>query len=135
MIFKSIKKWMTNACVYYTLFSLLLIGIQFCLKESSMQTVLDNSFFLRIFPCGLAFSLADMLWHNEKMPRWGRILLHCLIEVLAMFCFLWLPFSVLNGNPSSHNLMAFFLFTVLYWLGFLLVHLTLRRIRRVMEDF
>jgi hypothetical protein len=134
MTFKLIKKWLTNACVYYTLFSLLLMGIQLCLKESSMKTVLDNSFFLRIFPCSLAFSFAGMLNKNEKISRWGRILSHYLIEVLAMFCFLWLPFAVNNGNPASHNLMAFFLFTVLYWIGFLLVHLTLHRIRRVMEE-
>ena len=99
-----------------------------------MKTVLDNSFFLRIFPCSLAFSFAGMLNKNEKISRWGRILSHYLIEVFAMFCFLWLPFAVSNGNPASHNLMAFFLFTVLYWIGFLLVHLTLHRIRRVMEE-
>lgn len=125
---KTIQKWLRGGCVYFTVIALFFTVIDFFSDASS---AIASERFLLIFPAALTISAAGLILHNESFPRWGRILCHYLLTVLGVFVFLYLPTKE-KVQPSMALLMAM-VFSVVYWILFLFVHIIGGRIRRLME--
>lgn len=125
---KTIQKWLRGGCVYFTVIALFFTVIDFF---SDASRAIASERFLLIFPAALTISAAGLILHNESFPRWGRILCHYLLTVLGVFVFLYLPTKE-KVQPSMALLMAM-VFSVVYWILFLFVHIIGGRIRRLME--
>ena len=125
---KTVQKWLRGGCVYFTAIALFLTSIDFLSDASS---AISSTSFLLIFPAALTISAAGLILHNESFPRWGRILCHYLLTVLGIFVFLYLP-TKQTVQPMM-ALMMFLVFSVVYWILFLFIHIIGGRIRRLME--
>ena len=123
------KKWFSISCVCFTLITMFMLLI--ALWGSENEKVVNAAQVLRTFPCALCLGVAWVLWRAEKVARWGRILSHYLIHVLAIFLFLYLPVS-LSGQAAS-NLLMFVLLSAIYWAVFGLAALIRSRIRILTE--
>ncbi len=126
-----IKKLFLNGCVYYTAIALAMILLNLAIGAGSDAPILASSFLL-LFPASLCFSAGGLLLSNKKLSFPLRALLHYGITLLTVFVFLWLP-----ANMNTRGMVAlvlFGLFTLLYWLVFLTVHLIQKRVRRLLEE-
>ena len=128
----SFRKWLADACVYFTGISLFLLLVDLAMTGTGAQTAVTPSAFLMIFPAALCMSAAGLLLALQAIPRWARCLGHYGITTLAFFLFLWFP-ARSSARPST-TLIAIVLFSVIYWLLFLMIHLVRSRIRRLMEE-
>ena len=127
-----LKQWMTDGCIYYTVISVLFLFISLAMGNDTDRTLVRESSFLLMLPCGLVISIGTQLLRTKKMPRWSRYLSHYLLTVLGVFLFLWLPADS-SATPMAGFLMLV-LFSVLYWLIFLVALLVRSRYRKLMED-
>ena len=125
---QTLKKWLTDACVWFTGFSILLLFFSLVLSDT---TAVSNIRFLLLFVCGSFFSLAGMIKHSEKLPYVARTLLHYIIDALSVFLFLYLPVSV---NQAATRLLMFLLISLVYWLVVGTIALFQARVRRLMEE-
>ena len=125
---KAFNKWLNGGCVYFTVIALLLTSIDFL---SDTPGAISSASFLMIFPAALVISGANLLLHSDIFPRWGRILCHYLLTVAAIFVFLYLPTKE-TIQPMQAMLM-FVVFSIVYWILFLIIHIIGGRIRRLME--
>ncbi|MBQ8441340.1 MAG: hypothetical protein IJX19_11800 [Clostridia bacterium] len=125
---KLVQKWLRGGCVYFTVIALILTLIDFL---SSSPGAISSSAFLLIFPAALTISGASMLLHSNALPRWGRILCHYLLTVSAIFVFLYLPTK--ETVQPMQALLMFLVFSIVYWILFLFIHILGGRIRRLME--
>ena len=127
-----IKKSLTGACVYYAVFSMLLIVIGIILKGSISDVAISVVNTLLLFPFGLAMTGAQMLAQSKAFSKILRTLLHYLISMVAFFLFLLLP-----ANPSakgSYYLVGLLLVSLLYWIAFAIVAITKKRLRSFKEE-
>jgi hypothetical protein len=125
---KTFQKWLRGGCVYFTVIALFFTTVDFLSDASS---AISSDRFLLIFPAALTISAAGLILHNQTFPRWGRVLCHYLLTTLSIFVFLYLP-----TKETVQPMMAFtmyLVFSVVYWILFLLVHIIGGRIRRLME--
>ena len=118
---KSLKTWLTGACVAYTAIALIILTFLSGNSDSPVSVVM----MLLILPCALLMSAASMLRRNPATPRWIAILGHYIINVLSVFLFLYLP----NAAQGAARLVMFFLLSVLYWVLFGVCALISSRIR------
>ena len=125
---QTVKKWFTDACVWFTCFSVILM--LFSLIASDTNTV-SRTRFLLLFVCGLCFSLAGMLRKTERLPYFARVLLHYIIDTLAAFLFLYLPVSI---DQAATRLVMFLLISLVYWLIVGTITLIKSRVRKLMEE-
>ena len=128
-IWKNLKKWIAVSCVCFTAITLFMILV--ALLGAQTEKVVNALQVLRTFPCALCLGAAWWIWWSEKPARWGKILSHYLIHVLAIFLFLYLPVS-LSGQPAARLLMLVLL-SVIYWVIFGVIALIRSRIR-VLKD-
>ena len=126
-----IKNLLTGACVYYAIASLALILLRLILIGST-NGVISIVSFLCLFPFGLAISGAQMIYRRSSLPAWSRLLLHFLIIFLAFFLFLWLPAQT-KASPVN-TLIVLFGLALVYWIVFLIVHVTVKRFRSFKEE-
>ena len=129
---QTVKKWLSNGCVYFTAIARLFILLKLITAGTDNAGGIKTISFLLMFPCGLCLSAAGMLTHMRSIPRWARTLLHYFITVLAIFLFLWLPSS--SAASGSTLMLMLVLFTVLYWIFFGLIKLIKSRVRKLMEE-
>ena len=125
---KTIQKWLRGGCVYFTAIALFFTLIDF-FSDASKAIASDR--FLLIFPAALTISAAGLILHNNSFPRWGRVLCHYLLTILGIFVFLYLPTKE-KVQPSMALLMVM-VFSIVYWILFLFLHIIGGRIRRLME--
>lgn len=123
-----LKKWLTDACVWFTGFSVFLMFFSIAVSDT---TAIACTRFLLLFVCGLFFSLAGMLKRTERIPSALRLLLHYIIDALAVFTFLYLPVSV---DQAATRLLMFLLISLVYWLVVGAVALIKSRVRKLMEE-
>ena len=127
-----LKKLFTVACVYYAIFSLALLLINVILVGSTDGMVIGVLNVLLLFPFALSLSGAEFLRKSEKLSSVARILLHYLIFAAALLLFLWLPSNMTKS--LSNGIMILLLFTLAYWLVYLIYRLTVKRIRSIREE-
>ncbi len=125
---KAFKKWLSGGCVYFTVIALFLTSLDFL---SDSPGAISSASFLLIFPAALTISGASLLLHSDVFPRWGRILCHYLLTVCAVFVFLYLlPKETVQPTKAME---MFLVFSIVYWILFLIIHILGGRIRRLME--
>ena len=127
-----IKTLLTGACVYYAVFSLLLIVIGIILKGGISDVAISVVNMALLFPFGLVMTGAQLLAKSEAFSKILRTLLHYLITLVAFFLFLLLP-----ANPSakgSYYLVGLLMISILYWLAFAIVAITKKRLRSFKEE-
>ena len=124
-----LKQWLCSGCVYYTVIA---IGILILSLMSDTAAGIAVTRFLAIFPAALCMSAGGMLWKTQNLPRWIRVLFLYLIDVLAVFLFLYLPVSV--AAEAVTKLLMFVLLSVVFWIVFGLIMLISTRIRRLMAE-
>ncbi len=128
---KSLKKWVVDGCVYYTVVSIVLILLGLLSAASESRWNIPANFW-QIMPLSLAFAFAGNVLRSNKLARWKRYLLHYIIYLSAFVIFFFLPS---NAKPQPISiLLILVLLTALYWAIFGLVLLIRSRIRRLMED-
>lgn len=118
---KSLKTWLTGACVAFTTITLIILMLNSGKADSPVSVLM----LLLIVPCALLMSAASMLRRNPEVPRWIAILGHYIINVLSVFIFLYLPIA----TQGATRLVMFFLLSILYWIIFGVCALISSRIR------
>ena len=111
-----LKNWLTDGCIYYTVISAVFLIISLLMGNDASKTVLRESSFLLMLPCGLVISMGTQIARTEAIARWARILCHYLFTVLALFLFIWLPSDSI-ATPMAGFLMLVML-TVIYWVAY-----------------
>ena len=125
---QTLKKWFTDACVWFTCFSVFLMLFSLIASDT---TAISCTRFLLLFVCGLCFSLAGMLRGADRVPNVVRVLLHYIIDTLAVFVFLYLPGSV---DQAATRLLMLLLISLVYWLVVGTIALIKARVRKLMEE-
>ena len=125
---QTIKKWLADACVWFTCFSVFLMFFSLVLTDT---TAISSIRFLLLFVSGLCFSLAGMIKRSGRLPFVARVLLHYIIDSLSIFLFLYLPTSV---KQAATRLLMFLLISLVYWLIIGTIALIRSRIRKLMEE-
>ena len=107
-----VKKWLCDACVWFTVASLtmLLIGILFL---PSMDYIASLSYLL-FFPFGLCMSAAGLLREIKQLSSALRNLLHYLITLASLILFIVLPAGF--APTPSFAFFALLLFSMIYWI-------------------
>ena len=114
---KTIKQWVVDGCLWYTVISLCFLFINFISTDFS-GTAITTSSFLLMLPCGLTISIGTQFLRSEQTPRWARFLLHYVFMLLAVIFFLVLPAD--SAATPMTNFLMMVLFTVIYWIVFFL---------------
>ena len=125
---QSLKKWFTDACVWFTCLSVVLMFFSLVLSDT---TAISCTRFLLLFVCALCFSLAGRLKKAERIPYVARVLLHYIIDSLAVFLFLYLPISV---DQAATRLLMYLLISLVYWLIVGTISLIRSRVRKLLEE-
>ncbi|MBR2722157.1 MAG: hypothetical protein IKB75_05190 [Clostridia bacterium] len=130
---QGIKKWLADACVYYTATSLAIILLNLLLQNKiDMSVTVRVSSFLLLLPASLCLSAGGLLLANQKLSFPLRAILHYGITLISFLLFLWLPASA--GARGSATLIILVIVTALYWLIFFSVHLIRGRVMRLWEE-
>ena len=127
-----IKKLLTGACVYYSVFSLILLTVSVLFKGGIENVGIGVLNVLLLFPFAFALSGAEFVRKNTKISGAARLLLHYLILSAAFLLFLWLPSNMTKN--LGNGLMMLLIVTVLYWLIFLICRLTVKRFHSFREE-
>lgn len=131
--FRTLLAWIQGGCIYFTVISLFMILLNLALggSDATMRGISPTAFLL-FFPCGLGISTGGLLLKAKRIPAPARGLLHFFCTLLSILLFVWLPANP-TARPSTVLIMLV-AFSILYWLLFLLVHVTKKRIRSLLED-
>lgn len=129
---KTLQKWLTDGCVYFTALSLLIILINLLATDDATSKGISAVSFLLFFPCGLCMSAGGLLLRLKTLPRWSRYLLHYIICVLAFFLMFYLPVST-HSNAMT-KLVMFITLSVVYWILFSAVMLIYSRVRKLLTE-
>ena len=130
--FQTFAAWLQRGCVYFTLLALLMLFINVAISGGEATEYVRVGPFLLLFPCGLGISLADLLRKTKSLPRPWPMLLHFLVTTLSLILFLWLPTN--SSMRAATALILLAVYSLLYWIIYLLIHLTVARIRRLMDE-
>lgn len=123
---KLLKALFTRAAVWFTVLSLatLLFGLLFLPDQEHVSSLS----FLLFFPFSLAASGAGLLWTRGKLSAVPRYFLHYLIFLAAFLLFILLPSGSVSSVPFL--IVAWLLFTVLWWISRGAVHILIARRER-----
>ncbi len=128
-----LKQTFTTACIYYTIISLaLLLGLGI-INGGFHSSAVDSLRFILIFPFSLSIAVARMINRYASFSAVWRRLLHYSIFTLAFFLFLWLPYLNADSKPIN-SVIVLLLFSVLYWIAYLIVSLTKKRFHALKEE-
>ena len=127
-----LKQLLTRTCVYYSIFSILLILIPIILKGGINNFVIEILNVLLLFPFSFCLSLAGWLKKNGQFPHALRRLFHYLIVTASILLFLWLPSNTSKGLILGIGI--FTLITISYWLVVLICHFTVKRYHNLKEE-
>lgn len=129
-LFRFLQKWMRGACLWFTTISLCALVIGAMIPTSAPMLKITS--FLLLFPFALSIAGANMLLRAGSPARWLRWLLHFGITLAAFLLFIWLP-SNTAAQPAT-LLLLLVLFSVIYWILFLVIHTLHVRITRLLEE-
>ena len=131
--FRTLLAWIRGGCIYFTVISLFMILLNLALggSDAAMRGISPTAFLL-FFPCGLGISAGGLFLKMKRIPAPARGLLHFFCTLLSILLFVWLPANP-TARPSTVLIMLV-AFSILYWLLFLLVHVTKKRIRSLLEE-
>ncbi|MBQ9131754.1 MAG: hypothetical protein IJX62_04715 [Clostridia bacterium] len=130
--YQTFAAWLQRGCVYFTLLALLMLFINIAISGGEATNYVKTGPFLLLFPCGLGIALADLLRKAKSIPGpWQRIL-HFAVTTLSLILFLWLPTN--PGARASTALILLAAYSLLYWIICLLIHLTVARVRRLLDE-
>ena len=127
-----IKRLFIGACVYYSIFSLLLLLINVIINGKVAGSVLSVPNILLLFPFSFSLSGAEFIRKSDKLSGGIRVLLHYLILAAAFLLFLWFPSNAQKTLQSAFLLL--FLESVVYWIVFAICHLTVKRYHSFKEE-
>ena len=127
-----IKRLFIGACVYYSIFSLLLLLINVIINGEVAGSVLSVPNILLLFPFAFSLSGAEFIRKSDKLSGGIRVLLHYLILAAAFLLFLWFPSNAQKTLQSAFLLL--FLESVVYWIVFAICHLTVKRYHSFKEE-
>ena len=127
-----IKRLFIGACVYYSIFSLLLLLINVIINGKVAGSVLSVPNILLLFPFSFSVSGAEFIRKSDKLSGGIRVLLHYLILAAAFLLFLWFPSNAQKTIQSAFLLL--FLESVVYWIVFAICHLTVKRYHSFKEE-
>ena len=127
--FHVLKSWLTDGCILYTVISACFLILSLIMGDTA---VIKTSSFALMIPCGLVISIGTQILRNKTISAAWRYLSHFLFTVLGIFLFLWLPADS-AATPMAGFLMLV-LFSVLYWLVFLLCLFIRSRHRKLMKE-
>lgn len=127
-----LKKLFTAASVYYAVFSLALLLINVILTGGTDGKVIGVLNVLLLFPFSFALSSAEFLRKSNKLSGVTRMLLHYLIFAAAFLLFLWAPSKTTKNLTNA--IFMLLLFTLVYWVVYLIGHLTAKRINSIREE-
>ena len=126
---KFFKTWLTDGCIIYTVISAFFLILSLIMGNA---TAIKTLSFALMIPCGLVISIGTQILRNKSISAGWRYLSHFLFTVLGIFLFLWLPADS-AATPMAGFLM-FLLFSLLYWLVFLLCIFVRNRYRKLMKE-
>ena len=127
-----IKRLFIGACVYYSIFSLLLLLINVIINGKVAGSVLSVPNILLLFPFAFSLSGAEFIRKSDKLSGGIRILLHYLILAAAFLLFLWFPSNAQKTIQSA--ILLLFLESIVYWIVFAICHLTVKRYHSFKEE-
>ena len=127
-----LKGLFTTACIYYAIFSLVLLLISVILTGGTDGKVIGVLNVLMLFPFSFSLSGAELLRKKEDLSGVARRLLHYLIFTAAFLLFLWLPSN--TTKSLTNGLLMIVLFSLVYWIICLILHLTAKRIKGIREE-
>ena len=127
-----LKRLFTAACVYYSIFSLLLLLINVVLTGGTDGKVIGVLNVLLLFPFSFSLSGAEFLRKSSKLSGVTKMLLHYLIFTAAFLLFLWMPSK--TTKTLINAIFTLLLVTLIYWVVYLIGHLTAKRIRNIREE-
>ncbi len=128
---KLFRKWIRGGCVWYAVASLAILLVGYL--TDTPFTGSGALSFLLIFPFGLSVSAAGLLYRQNSIARWIRILSHYSITAVAFLVFLLLP-NMQGEVTGARILIMLLVVSVLYWVLFLLVHIFRRRLGKLLEE-
>ena len=118
--------------MYYSVFSLLLLTISVIFKGGVENVGIGVLNVLLLFPFAFALSGAEFVRTSTKLSGAARMLLHYLILSAAFLLFLWLPSNMTKN--LTNGLLMLLIVTILYWLVFLICHMTVKRFHSFREE-
>ena len=127
-----IKRLFIGACVYYSIFSLLLLLITVIISGQSSGSILSVPNILLLFPFSFSLSGAEFIRKSDKLSSGIRLLLHYVILAAAFLLFLWAPSNAQKTIQSAFMLL--FLESVVYWIVVAICHLTAKRYHSFKEE-
>ena len=127
-----IKRLFIGACVYYSIFSLLLLLINVIINGKVAGSVLSVPNILLLFPFAFSLSGAEFIRKSDKLSGGIRVLLHYLILAAAFLLFLWFPSNAQKTIQSA--ILVLFLESIVYWIVFAICHLTVKRYHSFKEE-
>lgn len=127
-----IKRLLVGACVYYSVFSLMLLIINVMINGQVAGSALSVPNVLLLFPFSFSLSGAEFIRKSEKLSGGVRMLLHYLILAAAFLLFLWLPSNTQKTVQSAFLLL--FLVSIVYWLICGICRLTVKRFHSFEEE-
>ena len=127
-----IKRLFIGACVYYSIFSLLLLLINVIINGKVAGSVLSVPNILLLFPFAFSLSGAEFIRKSDKLSGGIRVLLHYLILAAAFLLFLWFPSNAQKTIQSA--ILLLFLESIVYWIVFAICHLTVKRYHSFKEE-
>ncbi len=127
-----IKRLLVGACIYYSVFSLLLLTINVMINGQVAGSVLSVPNVLMLFPFAFSLSGAEFIRKSDKLSGGVRVLLHYLILAAAFLLFLWAPSNAQKTIQSA--LLLLFLESIVYWIVYAVCHLTVKRFHSFKEE-
>jgi hypothetical protein len=127
-----IKRLLVGACVYYSVFSLMLLIINVIINGQVAGSALSVPNVLLLFPFSFSLSGAEFIRKSEKLSGGVRMLLHYLILAAAFLLFLWAPSNAQKTIQSA--LLLLFLESIVYWIVYAVCHLTVKRFHSFKEE-
>ncbi|MBE6554774.1 MAG: hypothetical protein E7663_00875 [Ruminococcaceae bacterium] len=119
------------ACVYYTAATFLLLFIYWIINLDLSRGMNPLSLIL-ILPFSIFFAVANYIYGIEKLDTWVRVILHYVITMTGIWCFLFLPNQ--RGGTASGALILFVVLTVIYAMIMSVILIVKGRIRRITRD-
>ena len=127
-----LKKICSHTGLYFTAATLLLILFNVIVNNDLSRGIHPGSQAL-LLPFSLIFATANMMFRYGTFKIWERTVLHYVMTVFSVFCFLYLP-NLSDGKTASQGFAFFCIVSVIYII-IMGVILGLRaRINRVKRD-
>ena len=127
---KTLKNWIFDGCLYYTIISGLFLLIAFF--SGSESSYADISSFLLMIPCGLTVSLGTQILRNTNLSRGFRFFFHYFFTVAGIFVFLLLPSG--GTTTAMTKFVMVLLLSAIYWIIFPIALWSHKRYTKLMKN-